>query len=48
MAFNITKELDLKRIQQELNIKEKSIENMKIDESELKEIYRDFQINLHI
>ena len=40
------KELDLKRIQQELNIKEKSIENMKIDESELKEIYRDFQINL--
>lgn len=43
MAFEDEKKFDLKRIQREFNIKNKVINNLKIDESELEKIYKDFK-----
>ncbi len=43
MAIEDAKEFDLKRIQQETNISNKSIVNFPIEVSELKKIYHDFQ-----
>lgn len=44
MGFNDTEELDLERIQRELNIEEKAIRELSIPKSELEEIYRNFQL----
>ncbi|MCM1123942.1 MAG: RelA/SpoT domain-containing protein [Eubacterium sp.] len=43
MAFNNTKELDLEEIQRRFNINQKRLRNLPISDSELKEIYQDFQ-----
>lgn len=49
MAFNNTKDLDLEEIQRKFNIKQKRMDDLRMDNlpinaSELKEIYHDFQL----
>lgn len=49
MAFNNTKDLDLEEIQRKFNIKQKRMDDLRMDKlsigaSELKEIYHDFQL----
>lgn len=43
MAFEVGREFDLKRIQKELNIKQKNIDNCPISKSELGKIYQNYQ-----
>ena len=43
MAFEVGREFDLKRIQKELNIKQKNIDNCPIPKSELGKIYQNYQ-----
>ena len=43
MAFEAKKEFDLKRIQKNLNIRQKSIDNCPLEFSTLEEIYNHYQ-----
>ncbi|MCM1498535.1 MAG: RelA/SpoT domain-containing protein [Clostridium sp.] len=46
MAFEDTKRFDLERIQRELNISSKTIENLPIEKMELEKMYNHFQTNM--